>query len=125
MTRHTVKKSRAIRTVMSLTLASTIFLTSGIGAAVAHAGGKEGVYINNSSGIGSINDFKKLAAEGKDLSDKTVILSTNDAQCNFDKYPYVASLKNFFEDTLKSDPLIGRTAVRIIVSIHIFGDFVI
>ena len=109
MTRHTVKKSRAIRTVMSLTLASTIFLTSGIGAAVAHAGGKEGVYINNSSGIGSINDFKKLAAEGKDLSDKTVILSTNDAQCNFDKYPYVASLKNFFEDTLKSDVVLIDT----------------
>lgn len=109
MTRHTVKKSRAIRTVMSLTLASTIFLTSGIGAAVAHAGGKEGVHINNTSGVASINDFKKLVEEGKDMSDKTVILSTNDAQCNFDKYPYVASLKNFFEDSLKSDVVLIDT----------------
>ena len=109
MTRHTVKKSHAIRAVMSLTLASTIFLTSGIGAAVAHAGGKEGVHINNSSGIGSINDYKQLVAEGKDLSDKTVILSTNDAQCDFDIYPYVASLKNFFEDSLKSDVVLIDT----------------
>lgn len=96
-------KAPTIRSVMSLALASTIFLTSGLGASVAHAGGKEGVYMNNTSGIGDLSQFIQMAQEGKDLSDKTVILSTNDAQCDFEKYPYVASLKNFFENDLKSD----------------------
>ncbi|MBO4457584.1 MAG: hypothetical protein J5802_07685 [Butyrivibrio sp.] len=106
MIKKDAKKSSAIRAVLSVTLASTIFLSSGIGAAVVRAEGTEGDYINNTSGMGSISDFIKYAQEGKDLSDKTVILSTNDAKCDFDKYPYVASLKNFFEDDLKSDVIL-------------------
>ena len=106
MTRHNVNKSPAIRAVMSLAMATFMFLSSGFGASVAHAEEKIVSYKYKTSEPGSISEFKKLAEEGKDLSGKTVIISTNDVHGAIQKYPYVASLKNFFKNDLHSDVIL-------------------
>lgn len=106
MTRHNVNKSPAIRAVMSLAMATFMFLSSGFGTSVAHAEEKIVSYKYKTSEPGSISEFKKLAEEGKDLSGKTVIISTNDVHGAIQKYPYVASLKNFFKNDLHSDVIL-------------------
>ena len=106
MTRHNVNKSPAIRAVMSLAMATFMFLSSGFGASIAHAEEKIVSYKYKTSEPGSISEFKKLAEEGKDLSGKTVIISTNDVHGAIQKYPYVASLKSFFKNDLKSDVIL-------------------
>ena len=106
MKRHNVNKAPAIRAVMSMIMATAIFLSSNFGASVAHAETKTVSYEHNESVDGKISDFKKMVAEGKDLSDKLVIISTNDVHGAIQKYPYVASLKNFFKNELNADVLL-------------------
>ena len=106
MKRHNVNKAPAIRAVISLVMASSLFLSSNLGASVAHAEEKKVSYNYNSSVNGNVSDFVKMADEGKDLSGKTVIISTNDVHGAIQKYPYVAALKNFFKTELKADVLL-------------------
>ena len=59
MKRHNVNKAPAIRAVMSMIMATTIFLSSNFGASVAHAETKTVSYEHNESVDGKISDFKK------------------------------------------------------------------
>jgi 2',3'-cyclic-nucleotide 2'-phosphodiesterase (5'-nucleotidase family) len=106
MKRHNVNKAPAIRAVLSLIMASSLFLSSNLGASVAHAEEKKVSYNYKSSVNGNISDFVKMADEGRDLSGKTVIISTNDVHGAIQKYPYVAALKKFFSTELKADVLL-------------------
>jgi len=95
MTQNNIKKP-AIRAILSLAMASTIFLSSNLSTTTVHA-------CNSTE---SIANFKKNIKGGKNYSDKTVILSTNDIHGAVQNYPYVASLKKFFENDLKSDVIL-------------------
>ena len=106
MKRHNVNKAPAIRAVMSLIMASSLFLSSNLGASVAHAEEKRVGYKYKDSVDGKVSDFVQMANDGKDLSGKTVIISTNDVHGAIQKYPYVAALKNFFSTKLNADVLL-------------------
>ncbi len=86
---------KATRTLLSLTLATGLFLSTNISGSVADASvGKISYKIDDPN-------TKKLAeidAEYSDMSGKTVILTTNDVHGAIDGYPYIASLKNYFTE---------------------------
>lgn len=105
MKRHNVNKANVIRAVMSLTMASTIFISSNFGASVAHAEPKKIGY-EYKKDTAKMSDFTKMVDEGQNLSGKTVIISTNDVHGGLHRYPYVASLKNFFQNDLKAEVIL-------------------
>ena len=105
MKRHNVNKANVIRAVMSLTMASTIFISSNFGASVAHAEPKEIGY-KYKRDTAKMSDFTQMVDEGQNLSGKTVIISTNDVHGGLHRYPYVASLKNFFQNDLKAEVIL-------------------
>ena len=105
MKRHNVNKANVIRAVMSLTMASTIFISSNFGASVAHAEPKEIDY-KYKKDTAKMSDFTQMVDEGQNLSGKTVIISTNDVHGGLHRYPYVASLKNFFQNDLKAEVIL-------------------
>ena len=105
MKRHNVNKANVIRAVMSLTMASTIFISSNFGASVAHAEPKIVDYPYKHD-FGKMSDFTEMAENGQKLSGKTVIISTNDVHGALHRYPYVASLKKFFQNDLGAEVLL-------------------
>lgn len=93
---------KATRTLLSLTLATGLFLSTNISGSVSEASvGK----ITYEIGDPNTKTLEKIDAEYSDLSGKTVILTTNDVHGAIDGYPYVASLKNYFAEK-KADKVI-------------------
>ena len=98
-----ILKKAATKTLLSFTLATTLFFTSNVSGSIAHAGVGEITYVIPKP---NFQDFSHIEKDyNNDLSDKTVILTTNDVHGAIDGYPYLAGMKKYFGE-LGADVLV-------------------
>lgn len=84
-----MRKNSNFKAILSFMTAIVLFLSANVGVPVAHAEEKTVTKFKLDVNLKPDN-FSDIPS---DLSDKTVIVMTNDVHGAIDKYPYVASLK--------------------------------
>jgi len=100
---NTLKKATG-KTLLSLTLATTLFFSPNINGSAAHA---EVGNISYDIPTPIVKDFSYIEKKYKnDLSNKTVILTTNDVHGAIEGYPYAAAMKKHFSQDLNADVLL-------------------
>ena len=90
-----MKRKFAFKSLLSLVMAGTLFCGSAISAFAEDIGNYEVKKPDNSTTIQTIAEHYH-----NDLSDKVVILSTNDTHGAILQFAYFAALKNYFKDEL-------------------------
>ena len=83
-----MRKHSNFKAILSFMTAIVLFLSADVGAPVAHA--EEKIVTKFKFDKPQSDNFSDIPT---DLSDKTVIVMTNDVHGAIDKYPYVAALK--------------------------------
>ena len=89
-------KNTTTKAIFSLTMATTLFLTTNVSGSVAQASVGPISYEIPTPTYKNFDDIKDKYKN--DLSDKTVILTTNDVHGAIEGYPYVAGMKKYFGD---------------------------
>ena len=91
-----MKKRFAIRSMLSVLTATSMFLSTNISGAYVRAEDTSGYEFDDPGAGTTLSELTDKY--GTDLSEKTIILSTNDIHGAIQDYAYIAALKKHFQD---------------------------
>jgi len=99
-------KHKTITTMLSVMMTTSLFLSANAPGSIAHAKVGPISYNIPDAHYEDFSYFSEKYNHENDLSDKTVLLTTNDVHGAIEGYPYIASLKNHLKNNLHANVLL-------------------